>query len=586
MASFVNRIALAEASMGELGRVMWTPDIGIRADEVEAFVDPYPAQYLAALRICVLMFAATQKRVWVHLAAEMQAGKTGVIATVARLILANYRSLGVTADRIFVITGMSDEAWQEQTAKRMPYVLRENVHHGATLGKVAEKLKHLAGSDYLKNIVVFIDESHYATAGNNQPAKQVYETVALACPRDKWAENNIRFVTISATDPAKVIAMNAADASTAQVVSLFTTDAYQSVEKLKNANRIRFLEEVATNGSLHTPTGFAAMAAAVNELEAVHGPLIHIIRPAAGKGDAVVKMIQEQYPAAIINQWDVASNKKKAADEKEKAKKTKETASTVSTTNINEVVLNKVPTATTFVVLKGMFRAAKTLNDKHVGVMYDRIGLSDATNLQSLLGRACGYDKSTRTIIFTSKSTVDNYLKCWKEMCSAKDWETAYDDDVSKLNGKMPHTKAVKLTTGEIKLVTTATHATPMGYGEGGATADMLPASGGRVSHDENAYNPVEWSAEFTSLEALKASGLMRGKGPTMREDGFFNSVEAPVAKQMSRGRFMAIKASKSTSHFRLKDRKGPAHRTFVFYEDTNDATTARFVVGVITRKQ
>ena len=575
---FDNRIALAEASMIGLGHELWTPDIGIRADEVDAFVKPFPAQYLAALRVCALMFTATQKRVWVHLAAEMQAGKTGVIATVARLILANYKTLGVTPDRIFVVTGMSDDAWQEQTAERMPYVLRENVHHGAGLAKVAAKLKHLARGDHLKNIVVFIDESHFATAGNNQPAKQVYETIALLCPRDKWAENNIRFMTISATDPAKVIAINAADVPAAPVVSLFTTEEYQSVEKLKNADRIRFLDRVETNGSLHTPTGFAALVSAVDELEAAHGPLIHIVRPAVGKGAEVVKQLESRYPTAVINQWDVASNKKKM-------RAAKESASTVSATNINDAVLNNAPTVTTFVVLKDMFRAAKTLNDKYVGVMYDRIGISDATNLQSLLGRACGYGKSNRTIIFTSQNTVTNYIKCWKEMCAGKDWESAYDDDVSKLNDKMPYTKAVKLATGETKLVTSATHATPMGYGEGGAVpADLAEP---RATHDDDDYEVVWSEEEFTSVEALKASGLISGKMPSPREDGFFKDMTGNKNKKpMTRAKLMMLKAGKKTAHMRGTLEPGKSSkRTFPFYEDPSDPTTVRFVVRTITRK-
>ena len=133
---FSARISDAKVNMGELITEPYTPETGIRCDEELAFAAPHDAQYLAALRACAAMFAATQKRVWVHLAAEMQAGKTGVITTVARLILSNYKRLGMSSDRIFVVTGMQDEAWQTQTALRLPCVLRENVHHGATLTKV------------------------------------------------------------------------------------------------------------------------------------------------------------------------------------------------------------------------------------------------------------------------------------------------------------------------------------------------------------------------------------------------------------------------------------------------------------------
>ncbi len=574
--NFGAQVADAKVNMGELRSEPWTPEIGIRADEVDAFADPHEAQYLAALRACALMFAATKKRVWIHLAAEMQAGKTGVIATVARLILANFKQLKISPDRIFVLTGMSDEAWQTQTAIRMPSCLRDNVHHGATLTKVAEKLIRLARGDELKNIMIFIDESHYATAAGNQTAKQVYDTVTRLCPRDKWAENNIRFMTISATDPAKVLTMKASGVP-CQVVRLHTTDAYQSVEKLQACGRCRYLEQVPENGVLHTPTGFKTLVDTVTELEAVHGPLIHILRPQNGKGGDVAAMLRERFPGAVIRQWDVASNK-------EAAKVKDDSSSGVgSASDINDAILNSKPEATTFVILKGMFRAAKTLNDRYVGVLYDRVGAADATNLQSLLGRACGYGKSTRTVVFTSQATVANYLRCWRELCASKDWEAAEDEDLVKLSGKMPHTKAVKAATGETKLVTTATHASPFGQGVGGATAEDTAASA-RASYSDDDYEVV-WSDEFTSVEALKAAKLTKGRMPEMDEKGFYKNANGGKGP-MSRAQLMALKAGKKTANMRLplKNIGDDTKRTYPFYENPEDPTTVRFVVRTLTR--
>ncbi len=562
--------------MGELISEPWTPETGIRSDEVDAFAAVHDAQYLAALRACAHMFSATKQRVWVHLAAEMQAGKTGVIATVARLILANYKQLGIATDRIFVITGMSDEAWQTQTALRLPAALRENVHHSATLSKVKEKLNRLAGPDHLKNVMIFIDESHYATAETNQTAKHVYDTVRLKCPREKWAENNIRFMTISATDPAKVIAMKASGIP-CQVVRLFTTEEYQSVEKLQACGRIRYLEHVPENGALHTPTGFNALVEAVVELEGVHGPLVHIIRPQNRRGDGVAMQIRARFPGAVVHHWDVASNK-----EKQRAAKEDGSSGVGSASDINEAILNNAPTTTTFVVLKGMFRAAKTLNDRHVGVMYDRVGATDATNLQSLLGRACGYGKSIRTVVFTSHDTVRNYLRCWRELCASKEWAVA-NEDLSKLNGKMPHTKMVKAVGGEAKLVTTATHATPFGHGVGAATAEELAANT-RSRHDDDDYD-VAWSEEFASLAEVKSAKLTSGAPPKPDADGFFKNAAGGKGR-MTRGQLMAIKAGKSTTHMKLGEDRTTARRTYAFYEDTADPASVRFVVCTLTRKQ
>jgi hypothetical protein len=59
------------------------------------------------------------KSIWVHLAAEMQAGKTGVINALFRLILSNCHRIGITPNRIFTLTGMSDEDWQEHPLQQV-----------------------------------------------------------------------------------------------------------------------------------------------------------------------------------------------------------------------------------------------------------------------------------------------------------------------------------------------------------------------------------------------------------------------------------------------------------------------------------
>lgn len=575
---FSGRIADMQTSLMRAGLKydLWVPDSGVCSDEEEAFVDPHEPQLLAALTVFVRLFGMV-KNVWVHLAAEMQAGKTGVIATVARLLLSNARLLGFASDRIFVTTGMSDEAWQKQTAPRLAGVLRKNIHHGGTLSQVAEKLTRLAKGDTLKNVLIFVDESHYATGSTNQPAKYLYEAVARLCPRDKWAENNIRFVTISATDPAKVLAQKASDMP-CNIVRLHTTPAYQSVEKLQSLGRIRFLEQIPDNGVLHSKTGFAAMAQAVRELEAVHGPLVHILRPSHGKGHLVATEISKVFPDAVFHHWDVAANK-----EKRKSAKEDSSSGVGSTSDINSALLNDKPETTTFVLLKGMFRAAKTLNDEHVGVLYDRVGSGDATNLQSLLGRACGYGKSTRTIVFASSSTVSNYLRLWRELCASKDFPTEGEDDLySKMKGRMPGVSTVS-SREATKLVTTKSHATPLGKGLGTATA-VEEAESSRQRYNDDDYDVV-WSEEFRTVEQLKASKLTAGKMPTPGEDGYYKNANGGNGP-MSRAQLMALKGGKKTTNMRLPLEKigDTTKRTYPFYENTNDPTTLRFVVRTLTR--
>ena len=570
---FSARISDAQVNLEKDGfkTSLWTPDWEVPANEAEAFASPHDPQLLAALQVFAWLFVSSIKRVWVHLGAEMQAGKTGVIATVARLALGNARSLGFAPNRIFVVTGMSDEAWQNQTAPRLPAILRENVHHGGTLSQVAAKLTSLAAGARLRNVLIFIDESHYATSSTNQPARHIYDVVARVCPREFWPENNIRFVTISATDPAKAITMKAAELS-CRVVPLLTTDAYQSVEKLKIAGRIQFLEAIRENGCLHSETGLAAMAKAVRELEAVHGPLVHILRPNHGKGGLVADRIRALFPTAVIHQWDVASNRERRA-------KDDGSSGIGSATDINVALLNDAPETTTFVLLKGMFRAAKTLNDKYVGVLYDRVGTGDATNLQSLLGRACGYGKSTRTVVFTSRSTVENYLTLWRELCACMDVST--EGDFSRFKNRMP---SVTTAVGATKLVTTAGHASPLGAGVGAATAEEAAASAKTEFNDDDFT--VEWSPVFRTIEEAKAAGAGALR---VKDDGFYSN-RAGGKGPMTVAQYMKVRAGKKTAHCAVPNGHTnyiigrPTKATFAFYEDPTDSATVRFAFKTLTR--
>jgi len=136
--TFGRDIADMEASIGSMGLIpeLYVPDIGVGEDEAEAYKAPFPAQLLAALQIFARMFCGAAKKAWAHLAAEMQAGKTGVVCAVLRLILRNIKTLQIRPDRVFLITGMSDNAWTKQTRERVPEPFRKNVHHNGNLKQV------------------------------------------------------------------------------------------------------------------------------------------------------------------------------------------------------------------------------------------------------------------------------------------------------------------------------------------------------------------------------------------------------------------------------------------------------------------
>jgi hypothetical protein len=401
---------------------LWVPEHGwdlgdpnSPTDETVAAVNPFRPQYLAAMQIFLHFFGPAQ-RVWVHLAADMQAGKTGVLSALIRLMLNghNYRKVAISRRTIFVCTGMSDNDWRKQTRKRLPNDLRANVYHNKGLTKLAAELRRKAAAAGLRNVLVAIDESHLAMSTANRPAQLIFDTLRDLCPVEQWAERNIRLLTISATDPASVLAAGAMR-EVAEVVPLRTDDGYQSIAMMRDEGRIKETFDLDRRESVKRLTDF--IAAQYGQAASLY----HILRPRPSKAELVESELRSLVPGCNIIRWDAKSNAAaNAAAAAAAGAKRSDTSSTASDDDKEDIntTLEKEPEAPTFIIIKNMFYAAKTLEDRYVGVLHDRTASKDDTNLQSLLGRACGYGKSKRTIVFTTMSTVENYLRVWSQLTS------------------------------------------------------------------------------------------------------------------------------------------------------------------------
>lgn len=469
---------------------LWVPEFGWDTNEELAAEEPHAPQKLAAAMCFLAFFVKRARRTWVHLAAEMQAGKTGVVTALIRLMLSNIDKLKIRPNRVFVITGMGDNSWKKQTRDRLPKDVRANVHHSGGLNKVIKALRSLAVDRELSNVLIVIDESHLAAAANNRPGT-VYAEVALLCPREKWQENNIRFLTISATDPAKVLMIKEKD--DAEVVRLQTTDDYQSVQKLQLAGRIRFAEEY---GNIDSDKAITELKRCVTESFS-DAPRYHLVRAPYRRQDTIMEKLRAAFPDAEVLKFDSEEKMTKptaGGDDSSMALEEIE--------DINEKLL-VAPEKHTFIVLKNMFYAAKTLEDEFVGVLWDRMSNKDDTNLQSLLGRACGYGKSSRTTVYTSKQTVENYLGCWRELCA--NLPPALEGiPVSKIDKKMTGVRVRKVG-GEVVFAPTSV------VGPGVAAA----AAGGNTTKHDNCVVAVE---EFATMDLLNARWrVISGKDEKLR---------------------------------------------------------------------
>ena len=569
--SFPGLLADAEMHIGAAGfsTVLWTPQFGWLPEDEEASEDPHPPQLLAAYQIFILFFVIRdRKKAWVHLGAEMQAGKTGVLAGLIRLILSNFKKLQIHPSNIFVVTGMSDTAWKKQTKERLIPDVREGVEHNARggLDRIAGELYRVhARSGALRNIMIIMDESHIAAADSNRPQRMVFDTLARLCPRDKWIENNIHILTISATDPAKVMDITTAAEADSAVVRLQTTPDYQSVESLLADGRI-----IPIQSDIHTEWATDAIRDIIFH-EYDNAPLYHLMRPKAANYQKTWDALNSKFPDAEVIAWDGVNKGGAAGGGGD--------SSTASERDINDT-LEEAPARTTFILLKNMLYAAKTLEDEHVGILFDRVGGKDDTNLQSLLGRACGYFKSKRTYIFTSQQTVDNYISCWKELCSKKGFPPAAKDiPKSKLNKKMSRVRAFTRR-GDTYLATDGR--TPLSGAAGAPTADAPRPPVRAVANEDNFTS--EW-VEFDSFEEAKA--YAPNIHQKQQDDyGFFLSSLTGAATVLTYDSVMGMKAGKKTASMPWnKMAVGSAvSRLYVAYTSLEDTNSAVFIVHRLTR--
>ena len=561
----------AEARLVDAGYKceLWAPAGGWSAlDGCEASKDPFPQQYLAALQIFTFFFIGGEEPLtaWVHLAAEMQAGKTGVVQALYRLILTNLDKTHIPARNIFNVTGMSDNAWTKQMRDRLAEELYKGVSHGGGLSKIEARLKSLAAGERLKNILIIVDESHLASSSQNRPCRHIYDIVAELCPTEQWATQNIRFLTISATDPAKAVTISGSSIS-AKLVVLETDANYQSVASLKASNRLREC------GNLHIgPSAMEALKALI--AEKFPEPRYHIVRPRQRAYATVMERLREAFPEARVMAWDSESKPEKPSSDG---------STTIQMEDINEL-LETPPSQHTFILLKKMFYAAKTMEDPYVGVLYDRVGGKDDTNLQSLLGRACGYGKSQDTIVFTSSETVTNYLDFWYAVIRQRPVPALTNIPVAKLDKKM----AGQRVNADGTLRTTATHAAPIGGGSvgggggGGGGRQVVEERAAKMKADENDFDS-QWRS-FTTLKEAK-SWAPNIRTPQM-PNGFYLTARSSAPTILRSSDIAAMQGGKKTAALPWASIKvgGSVNRLYVEYTNERDPSTAVFWIRRLTR--
>ena len=349
----------------------------------------YTEQEHEGLRIFTAFLAAYVNVV--TFVAPMQWGKTGTILDTAYRMIKPVRKDGASychihPNNVFVITGMSDNEWREQTKNRFPKQWAKNIVHRGNLKKIDARMKTI------ENALIVIDECHFGTSTGTIVAKKMTEWFGLP-DANQLVNRNIRILQTSATPDNIVLSAESWSAKSGRVNHVRLTpktisDSYIGIHTFFREGRIHESVDISDYKN------FGVLADAIEHFDT---PKFHIFRISTKRGKQA-QTIDNITRFSNENGYDLMyhdSDKRIINPEK---------------------LLSVQPTKNTIILIKGFWRAAKTLPDDHIGMVheYKADEKSDTAEAQGLIGRLCGYGCRTGVQgpkVFCSMDSAERYAR-------------------------------------------------------------------------------------------------------------------------------------------------------------------------------
>jgi len=311
----------------------------------------------------------------VTLVAPPQWGKTGVIlgAIIKLTTLADDDAM-IHPDNVYILTGMSDTDWRTQTKGRMLPSMREHVLH-------RNQLKTLpAAFQERRDMLLVIDECHFASDDSQSlcgylKEAGIWDLVAMRA-------RNVRVLCVSATPGSMLLdALTWGDHHATVVADIASTPSYTSFETLLQEDRVYSFELNETND-------VARLCARIVS-RWPDAPRWHIIRSSKKELERCGFVSY-----ATRHGFDVTHHN-----------------SALRIADVDEA-LKDAPAKHHFILIRGFWRAAATLDDRYIGVCYDK-SKDYSTTAQGLGGRLCGHGRQSgpmAPMLLTNATAVREYV--------------------------------------------------------------------------------------------------------------------------------------------------------------------------------
>lgn len=281
--------------------------------------------------------------------APPQWGKTGAVLKAAVLMTKTI----CDPDHVFFVSGMNDTDWVEQTRERVIEKWQPNVLHRSKLE--LELTQRLVSC---RDVLLIVDESHIASE-SDQTVSKVLQSAAIM-NIDFLKERNIRILHVSAT-PSAVLVQVARWGEHHQKIVAELYDEYTSFQTMFDDDRVRMADDL----NRETITAY------FEEIQDM-APAYHIMRI---KRHAVetTSLIQE---CASSFRYDVIRHDSESRLDDRR-------------------LFSMRPSRPTIILIKDLLRAARTLDDRYIGSVYENTAKQkdDNAEVQGLAGRLCGAGK-------------------------------------------------------------------------------------------------------------------------------------------------------------------------------------------------
>jgi hypothetical protein len=323
---------------------------------------------------------------------------------------------GIKPENVFFITGMSDRSWIDQLKERVLPCWEDNVYHRNTLKNLQERISSMEK----RNILIILDECHFANSKDHTLGK-FFSNLSLNDPL-YLTLRNIKILQISAT-PSNTLIDAETWTSFQGKVSPKIKRGYVSFQSLLSENRIRDVKSLNDKDQCSDY---------ISEVTKDRKKMYHLVRSVCNGPTG-----SETYQSISDNLEELCISNKFVFYELNMEKTHKEIKQFYES-------LSREPVQTTFVLIKNMLGASKTLDDTYIGSVHESnpIKKGYSSEIQGLPGRLCGWTKKTGidgVKIYCSKEIVEQYIHLYESNFNYQVEDLLWSDSRLKilLNGSI-----------------------------------------------------------------------------------------------------------------------------------------------------